>query len=77
MKIIIYTTSWCPSCDYAKRLLAEKGHNYKEINIEKKVWSRSELFKITGGRTVPQIVINDSPIGGYDDLCNLNSSGLL
>ena len=72
MKIIIYTTTWCPSCDYAKRLLTEKGHNYKEINIEKKGWSRSELFKITGGRTVPQIVINDSPIGGYDDLCNLN-----
>ena len=39
MKIIIYTTSWCPSCDYAKRLLAEKGHNYKEINIEKRMES--------------------------------------
>tara|TARA_A100001011_G_C14066967_1_gene738579 strand:+ start:483 stop:716 length:234 start_codon:yes stop_codon:yes gene_type:complete len=77
MKIIIYTTSWCPSCDYAKRLLAEKGHSYKEINIEQEGWSRSELFKITGGRTVPQIVINDNPIGGYEDLCNLSSSGLL
>ena len=71
----IYSTSWCPSCIYAKRLLSERGLEFEEINIKKKGWSRDDLFELTGGRTVPQIIIDEKPIGGYDDLLKLDSIG--
>ena len=75
--IKIYSTSWCPSCIYAKRLLSEQGLEFEEINIEEKGWSRNDLFELTGGRTVPQIIIDEKPIGGYDDLLKLDSIGEL
>ena len=49
----------------------------RQINIEDIGMSREELFKITGGMTVPQIVINNQCIGGFDDLFNLSQSGEL
>jgi len=73
----IYSTSWCSSCIYAKRLLSERGLEFEEINIEEKGWSRDDLFELTGGRTVPQIIIDEKPIGGYDDLLKLDSIGEL
>ena len=75
--IKIYTTSWCPYCNNAKRLLKEKSIEYEEINIEEKGISREELTEITGGRSVPQIVINDKAIGGYDNLVALDQEGKL
>ena len=66
--IKIYSTSWCSPCISAKRLLKERELEYEEIDIEDKGWSRDDLFELTGGRTVHQIVIDDNPIGGYDDL---------
>jgi glutaredoxin len=75
--IKIYSTSWCSSCNYAKRLLSERGLEFEEINIEEKGWSRDDLFELTGGRTVPQIIIDEKPIGGYDDLLKLDSIGEL
>lgn len=75
--IKIYTTSWCPYCVAAKRLLNEKGLSYEEINIEKNNISREKLATLTGGRSVPQIVIDDEPIGGYDDLLDFDSEGKL
>jgi len=73
----IYSTSWCSSCIYAKRLLSERGLEFEEINIEEKGWSRDDLFELTGGRTVPQIIIDEKPIGGYDDLLKLDNIGEL
>ena len=73
----IYSTSWCPSCIYAKRLLVDRGLEFEEVNIEEKGWSRDDLFELTGGRTVPQIIIDEKPIGGYDDLLKLDSIGEL
>ena len=73
--VIIYSTSWCPSCIYAKRLLSERGLEFEEINIEEKGWSRDDLFELTGGRTVPQIIIDEKPIGGYYDLLKLDNIG--
>jgi len=73
----IYSTSWCPSCIYAKRLLSKRGLEFEEINIEEKGWSRDDLFELTGGRTVPQIIIDEKPIGGYNDLLKLDSIGEL
>ena len=61
----------------AKRFLNEKNIEFEEINIETEGMSREDLEKITGGRTVPQIVINDTPIGGYEDLIALDSEGKL
>ena len=75
--IIVYSTSWCQPCKLAKKLLNERGLDYQEIDIEEKGWSREDLFEITGGRTVPQIVINDDTIGGYDDLIKLDQEGKL
>jgi glutaredoxin len=75
MSIIMYSTYWCPSCVHAKRLLSERGLEFEEINIERKGWTREDLFELTGGRTVPQIVIDEKPIGGYDDLVKLDHAG--
>ena len=76
-KILIYSTSWCQPCKLAKKLLQERGLDFQEIDIEEKGWSREDLFDITGGRTVPQVVINDDTIGGYDDLVKFDQKGKL
>ena len=77
MNIKIYGTTWCPSCVSAKKIFDELGLDYEEINIEDKGMSREDLAKLTGGHTVPQIVINDNCIGGFSDLMTLNQSGEL
>ncbi|MED5316696.1 MAG: glutaredoxin domain-containing protein [Candidatus Neomarinimicrobiota bacterium] len=73
----IYSASWCQPCKSAKRLLTERGLKYEEIDIEERGWSREDLFDLTGGRTVPQIVIDGKPVGGYDELLKLDHEGKL
>ena len=51
--------------------------SYENIDIEKQGLSRDDLVKITGGHTVPQIIINDKAIGGFNELLQLNNSGKL
>lgn len=75
--VIIYSTSWCGPCKFAKQLLDSKNIQYKEIDIEASNISREELTKLTGGGTVPQIVINEKCIGGFDSLMQLEQSGKL
>ena len=75
--IKIYTASWCGPCVSAKRLLDDLNQQYEEIDIEKEGISRSDLKKLTGGATVPQIIIRDKPIGGFDSLMSLSQSGKL
>ena len=75
--IKIYTTNWCPYCKIAKRYFDEQEMSYEEINIEEKGMSREELQKVTGGMSVPQIVIDDEVIGGYDNLMAMASAGEL
>ena len=72
--IKIYTTSWCGPCKMAKRLLMEKGYSFEEIDIEEHNISREEMASMTKGPTVPQILINDLPIGGFEDLVQLFST---
>ena len=67
----IYTTNWCPSCTSAKRLLETLNISYEEINIEKQNLLREDLLELTGGYTVPQIIIKNKSIGGYDQLLYL------
>ncbi len=75
--VIIYSTSWCPSCVSAKRLLESKKIDYKEINIEEENISREKLAEIAGAATVPQIMINNQAIGGFDNLLKLEQTGEL
>ena len=75
--IKIYSTSWWGPCKAAKQLLDDKGLSYEEINIEEQGISRGDLVKLTGGYTVPQIIINDKSIGGFDQLLKLNQEGKL
>ncbi len=75
--IKIYSTSWCPPCAAAKRMLTDMGQTFEEIDIEKKGISREKLNEITGGSTVPQIIINGKSIGGFDSLMRLNQDGTL
>ena len=70
-EILIYSTNWCSYCDLAKRFLDKKGWKYKEIKIEELGWDRSKLLEVGKATTVPQIVIDGEPIGGYDDLIKL------
>ena len=77
MSIIIYSTEWCVPCKNAKQLLDDKNVIYKEIDIEKNDMSREDLYDVTGGRTVPQIIITEKVIGGYSQLFSLNQSGEL
>ncbi|HIB14531.1 MAG TPA: glutaredoxin [Candidatus Marinimicrobia bacterium] len=51
--------------------------SYENIDIEEQGLSRDDLVKITGGHTVPQIIINDKAIGGFNELLQLNNSGKL
>jgi len=55
----------------AKKLLTEKGFNFEEIDIEEHNISREEMASMSKGPTVPQIIINDLPIGGFEDLIQL------
>tara|TARA_Y100001970_G_scaffold269102_1_gene361162 strand:+ start:5749 stop:5994 length:246 start_codon:yes stop_codon:yes gene_type:complete len=75
--IKIYSTSWCPPCAAAKRMLTDLGQTFEEIDIEKEGISREKLNEITGGSTVPQIIINGVSIGGFDSLMRLNQDGTL
>ena len=75
--IKIYSTSWCQPCALAKKLLEELNYSYEEIDIEKEGISRQDLMKLTGGMTVPQIVIHGESIGGLDRLIELNQNGIL
>ena len=75
--IKIYSTSWCAPCAAAKKMLTELNYTYIEIDIEEQGINREELMKLTGGRTVPQIIINDKSIGGFNQLVALNQNGTL
>ena len=75
--IKIYSTSWCPPCAAAKRMLTDMDQTFEEIDIEKEGISREKLSEITGGSTGPQIIINGKPIGGFDSLMRLNQDGTL
>lgn len=76
-KVLLYTTSWCPFCHHAKKLLDSKGVAYQDINVDADPALREEMTARSGGRTVPQIFINDEPVGGCDDLYALERSGSL
>jgi glutaredoxin 3 len=75
--ILLYTTGWCPSCARAKALLERKGLKYREINVEDDPGQRAEMMTRSGRRTVPQIFIGETHVGGFDELYALEQAGRL
>jgi glutaredoxin 3 len=73
----MYTTSWCPYCERARRLLTAKGASFSEIDVESAPEKRAEMQSRSGRRTVPQIFIGERHVGGSDDLAALESAGKL
>jgi glutaredoxin 3 len=71
-KIEIYASRYCPYCMWARQLLNAKGVDYQvhDVDADAALWR--EMEQRTGGHTVPQIIINDRPVGGYDDLSALD-----
>jgi glutaredoxin 3 len=76
-KVVVYSKETCPYCDLAKELLSARQIPYEEIRIDLDDNKRDEMIRLSNKRTVPQIFINDQPIGGYDDLAALAKSGKL
>ena len=76
-KIQIYTTRWCAYCVRAKALLDGKGLAYEEITLDDDPAFRRTLQELTGSWTVPQILIDGTPVGGYTELWRLDKSGQL
>jgi glutaredoxin 3 len=74
-KIEMYTTAWCGYCVRAKQLLQQRGLEFEEIRIDEDPEFRSRLLERFGGWTVPQIVIDGKPIGGYSELWQLDRAG--
>lgn len=76
-KVVIYTTTYCPYCVAAKRLLRERGIQFDEVDVTGSDELRQWLVEISGQRTVPQIFIHGRPIGGYRELAELAQHGEL
>lgn len=76
-KVEIYTTGWCPYCNAAKALLKGKGVAYEEIDADDPDMRMAMVQRAHGRRTVPQIFIGETHVGGYDDLSALERRGQL
>jgi glutaredoxin 3 len=76
-RIHVYTTRWCGFCDAAKALLDRKGVEYEEIDVTDDAAFRSRLVELTNRWTVPQILVDDEPLGGYAELRDLERRGEL
>jgi glutaredoxin 3 len=76
-RVRVYSTRWCGYCVRAKALLESRGIEYDEISLDDDPAFRRKLFDLTGGWTVPQILIAGRPIGGYTELWRLDRDGRL
>lgn len=77
-KVVMYSTAVCPYCVRAEKLLLRKGvHEMEKIRVDLHPELRVEMMEKTGRRTVPQIYIGNTYVGGYDDLASLDQAGEL
>ena len=75
-KVTMYTTAVCPFCVRAEMLLKQRGvAEIEKIRIDQEPEQRALMMERTGRRTVPQIYIGDTHVGGYDDLAALDRAG--
>ncbi len=72
-----FVTGWCQYCARAQNLLEQKGITFEVIDVDAVPGARDEMVARGGGRTVPQIFIGGRPIGGCDDLYELEAAGAL
>jgi len=75
--VVMYTTGWCPYCERARKLLTRKDVAFEEIDLDSAPERRAEMQQKSGRRTVPQIFIGDTHVGGSDDLHALEDAGKL
>ena len=75
MQIKIYTKAYCSFCFAAKRLLSKRGLEFEEIPVMGNAAAEQEMRELTGGHTVPQILIDGKAIGGYTELAELDMDG--
>jgi glutaredoxin 3 len=73
----MYTTAVCPYCQMAERLLRSKGVDVEKVRVDLEPQRRIEMMEKTGRRTVPQIYVGETHVGGYDDLAALDRAGKL
>jgi len=76
-KVVIYTTEWCPYCRRAEALLRAKGAEIEMIDVDAQPDRRAEMQRRSNRRTVPQIWIGATHVGGCDDLHDLERQGRL
>ena len=76
-KVTIYTTPYCPYCHAAKALLKKKGVTFEEIDVQEPSTRQQMMLRANGRRTVPQIFIGDTHVGGSDDIHDLDRRGQL
>ena len=77
-RVLMYSTGVCPYCNMAERLLKAKGvDEIEKIRIDLDPDQRALMMQKTGRRTVPQIYIGDTHVGGFDDLSALDREGKL
>ena len=74
-RIVVYLTDWCPFCTRARELLERKGAKFEVIDVDERPGARTEMMARSGRRTVPQIFIGDTHVGGCDDLYALDAAG--
>lgn len=75
--VVVYCTTQCPYCMRARMLLDKKGVAYSEIDLDSQPEKRSEMEKLSGRTSVPQIFIDDFHVGGFDDMVDLDMDGEL
>jgi len=76
-KVEFYSADWCPFCMRATALLDSRGIEYEEVNVDRIPGFREKLVEMTGRMTIPQIIIDGEPVGGYDDIAALDRAGEL
>jgi glutaredoxin 3 len=75
-KVLMYSTGYCPFCTRAEALLKQRGvTEIEKIRIDEDAAQRALMMERTGRRTVPQIFIGNTHVGGFDDLAALDKAG--
>lgn len=76
-KVVVYSAGYCGFCMRAKQLLERKGVEFTEVMVDRDPEQRAKLMEMTGRRTVPQVYIGATHVGGFDELYELERDGRL
>lgn len=76
-RVVMYGTKFCAYCAAARMLFKKKNIDIEDISVQDDPERRAEMERLSGRRTVPQIFLDDKPLGGFDDVYELDRSGEL